>query len=248
MAITAAQVKKQRAQLRRELEKDQRKAARAELAELVKRLRAAKAERKRLLRGARAVCRRARVEVQPKAKAIRARHLLAARDEVAALRASAAGVCRTAQHRAEARAASSRARAGAALDAAQRYQGELARAAKRPKADRAAVARAAVERAHESDDEVRNNLPDELHAVWEARASKTKPSERRTRTEAFLEWAHDHPADVQTLMTRALERDIAKLERDEAAQRRELKSWQTARARSARELRNEHLAAAMVPF
>jgi restriction endonuclease len=61
--------------------------------------------------------------------------------------------------------------------------------------------RRAAELRAESDDEVRRDLGDdqELEALWEKVKHKIKGSARRSRTEAFLEYVHDHPEDLDEL-------------------------------------------------
>lgn len=56
------------------------------------------------------------------------------------------------------------------------------------------------ERLSESDDEVRNNIDPELMPVWEAVKRRIKPGERSSRTEAFLQWVHDHAGEAQRIM------------------------------------------------
>jgi hypothetical protein len=54
----------------------------------------------------------------------------------------------------------------------------------------------ATTRRAESDDEVRSNLPPELLPSFERMKRAIKASPRMSRTEAFLQWAHDHPSEV----------------------------------------------------
>lgn len=217
---TAAQAKRQRERARRELEADYKKQAREKLRELRGRLKNAKRERGRKLKRARIVCRAARRQVKPKARDIRARHAEAAKAEIEALRVAARTTCEVQRGRAEQKAARSLARAGAALDAESAYQATIARASRKPRLTKQDVRRAARERAHESDDEVAANLPEELQAVWRARAAKTKPTDRATRTEVFLDWAHNHSAEVQRIIAEDIDQQVAELVQAEAAMRR----------------------------
>lgn len=64
--------------------------------------------------------------------------------------------------------------------------------------------RRAAELRAESDDEVRRNVDDdpELGALWalqKSKAERFKGTRTRTRTEAFLEWVHDHPEALDEL-------------------------------------------------
>jgi hypothetical protein len=45
-----------------------------------------------------------------------------------------------------------------------------------------------------------------LRVVWEHVKAKIKGGPRRSRTEAFLEWAHDHPGDVYAIQEADAER------------------------------------------
>lgn len=222
--MNAQQAKAQRARAVRELNRDQKQQARDRIKELRARLKHARGQRARRVREARESCRRARRSVREKAKVIRARHRQAAQDEIVAARAVATGTCQVAATQALQRAAQSAQRAGAALDAERAYQAQVLRASKRkPHATKADVARAARERAHESDDQVAVNLPPELLPVWRERAPKTKPTDRATRTEVFLDWVHNHSSDVARIISRDVDRQIADLEREQRAAGRALR-------------------------
>lgn len=75
----------------------------------------------------------------------------------------------------------------------------------------------------ESDDEVERNLPDDLIPVFRTVKARIKPTSRRTRTEAFLEWAQEHPADVYRITDEAIEADIQDLIRQEAELAKQMK-------------------------
>jgi len=76
----------------------------------------------------------------------------------------------------------------------------------------------ARERASESDDAVEANIDDPgLRVVWSHVKAKIKGNARRSRTEAFFEWAAEHAAQVYEIQERDAERVIAELERQEAA-------------------------------
>ena len=65
---------------------------------------------------------------------------------------------------------------------------------------RAQIKSARVERRHErtqeDDDAVRSNLPPELVPVFERHRRAFKGSAKRSRTEAFLEWAEENPDEI----------------------------------------------------
>lgn len=86
---------------------------------------------------------------------------------------------------------------------AQQDAAELRRAEGRAAKQRPRMS--AAEKRAESDDEVRGNIPAELVPVFDARASKTKATERMSRTEAFLQWVHDHAGDAERILQTAAE-------------------------------------------
>lgn len=53
-----------------------------------------------------------------------------------------------------------------------------------------------TERRQESDDEVRRNIPSELHPLWKQVKGSIKGGPRKSRTEAFLQYAEEHPREV----------------------------------------------------
>jgi hypothetical protein len=67
------------------------------------------------------------------------------------------------------------------------------------------------ERRAESDDAVRVNLPADLVSVFDAVRKGIKGGPRKSRTEAFLEWAEENPGEVWALKSREAEREISKL-------------------------------------
>jgi hypothetical protein len=209
VGLTAKQLAGHRARARAELERDYQAKAKAQIKLLKQRVRNAAGERRAKLKRARSICRGAKRAARAKGKDVRARHLEAARAEIGALHAVASGACSSAVARAQRRAAESARRAGAALDAESRYQATIRRAAAKPRLARADALKAARERSNESDDQVAGNIDRELVPVWRARAAKTKATERATRTEVFMQWVHDHPADVQRALVADIDRQVA---------------------------------------
>lgn len=69
----------------------------------------------------------------------------------------------------------------------------------------------AGERRHESDDEVRSNLPADMVRVFDRVRKHIKGGPRRTRTEAFFEWAEENPGEVFELMQHDADRYLAAL-------------------------------------
>lgn len=72
----------------------------------------------------------------------------------------------------------------------------------------------AAERAAESDDEVRANIPRELVAAFDKNRRHIKATPRKTRTEAFLQWAEENPDDIWALQNEQAEREIREMVRE----------------------------------
>ena len=69
----------------------------------------------------------------------------------------------------------------------------------------------AKERRQESDQEVENNIDPHLVPVWHEVKSKIKPNDRKSRTEAFLDWVHEHGDVVAEIQIRQVEKEAEKL-------------------------------------
>lgn len=69
----------------------------------------------------------------------------------------------------------------------------------------------AKERREESADEVAHNLPPELVPVFRRVERSIHGGPRKSRTEAFLEWAEENPDDVHGIMYEQADRDVARL-------------------------------------
>ena len=67
------------------------------------------------------------------------------------------------------------------------------------------------EREAESDDEVRRNLSPDLASVFNKVRRQIKGSERRSRTEAFLEWAEENPDEIYAMQEQRAAREIDRL-------------------------------------
>ena len=70
------------------------------------------------------------------------------------------------------------------------------------------------ERREQSDHEVEVNLPPELVPAWHAKKHEIHATPRSSRTDVFLSWAHDHPADAASFYYVEAE-NVAELEREE---------------------------------
>ncbi len=102
-------------------------------------------------------------------------------------------------------------RAQAELEAERGYQRDLRRIrssrrkARGPKPVRRHPGRIARD---ESDEQVANNLPPELRTVWHAMKNRVRTRvPKKTRTEAFLEWAAENVAEVDAMQAEAFDPD-----------------------------------------
>lgn len=214
--------------IRREIERGLRERQRAKLAELRTRIKAARAAKRAGVKGARMGCKLARALIA---------------DECSQKRLQARTACATAIERARSRGD---AEVVAALDALADER-SLQRAGKAlAKAAKGSSRMTARERRAESDDEVRNNVPRELHAVFERVKRGLPKKERASRTEVFLEWVAEHPAEVAEIQADEDFRALQALHREE---RRLAKSLRAPRGkRSIERLRAELAELDEVPF
>jgi hypothetical protein len=92
------------------------------------------------------------------------------------------------------------------------YQRRIREAGKAPK-----VRATKREQSQEDDDAVRSNLPGELVPVFDAVRKRIKGTARRTRTEAFLEWAEENPDEILAVQQAQAEqylKDLVKKQRE----------------------------------
>ena len=236
--MTPAQAKADRKRLMRDIAKDERRRAREQLLELRSALREARSARKVALSAARESCRASKLAARSQAREIRARLLEEIRATVRAVRREASESC--AAGLTSARAIKDRiGRARAELEAERKFRREMRRiegyqrertrelAGKRPRG-----ALAAAERRGESDDEVEGNLEPELVSLWRRVKARIKGGPRRTRTEAFLEYAQEHPGEVLEAAEDSTDRLVRELEQREREMTRALRKGGSSGARS----------------
>ena len=73
------------------------------------------------------------------------------------------------------------------------------------------VRNAGRERESESDDAVRRDIPPELVGVFNKVRRNIKSTDRRTRSEAFLEWAEENPGEIYAMQEQEAAREIKQL-------------------------------------
>jgi hypothetical protein len=205
-----------RAALRRDIEREHRKKARAKLAELRAQLGAARLVRKNAHAEVVSRCRSARLAVRDKTRLERLRVLDELRKALHAERQAARDTCAIRKEEAKQTTSGAIEHARAELEAERKYQDDLKRIERGNRAQRLGVHRASArERRSESDDEVRTNIPAELLSLFEKVKRGIKASARETRTEAFLKYAEEHPHEVLESIDDKTEKVIRDLERQE---------------------------------
>lgn len=197
-----------RKKLQRELAEHLREKDRAALGLLRAQIKHARVERIGLLRIARQSCRTAREQLKERQAVQRAEFVQTQRAE----RVLERSLCSSGKENAKAKGLELELGARRTLKEERAFQRQVARAGKAPKTR--ATAR---ERSQEDDDAVRANLPPELVPVFEKMARKIKGTPKRTRTEAFLDWAEENPDEIlavqQAVADKAL-REMLKQQRE----------------------------------
>lgn len=257
---TQAQLRAQRKQLEREMTADLKRKDRERLSALRARLRELRGERAGKLREVKGSCRRQRRELRAKGKAAIARvreQLQALRQRVLDLRSklrempkklrserdAAASSCDAGVNDARAGIARQLRDAQEALRSEQRDQKIQRLYAGRAKLSAPKASRA--ERTSESDDEVRNNIDPEMVPIFDHVKAKIHGSARRSRTEAFFEWVHDHPSIVLEIVEEETQKELRRLEAEERRFAKEVSSGRRYRRRSTSQLAES---LAEVPF
>jgi ABC-type nitrate/sulfonate/bicarbonate transport system substrate-binding protein len=183
--------------LRQEIEKARRAKVKARLAELAEAIKKARAERDEAVRAVQSDCRLKREELRTACSLRRTRARATGTEEVL--------------------------RRKGELGEERRYERQI-READRPHGVRKVTARArARERGQESDDEVRRDLEPDMVPVFDAVRRHIKGSPRKSRTEAFLQWAEENPGEVYDLLQRDADRYLAQLLAEQDRTQRELR-------------------------
>jgi hypothetical protein len=196
----------ERKKLQRELSDHLREKDAAQLRLLRAQINHARVSRRGLLAAARTQCRVARVSLKERQADERQRLTL----EHQAQRELGRSVCQAGK--ADAKRDGLEHGAKRTLKEERIYQRRI-RAAGKPVKVRAT----ARELAAEDDDAVRSNLPAELVPVFDAVRKKIKGNAKRSRTEAFLEWAEENPDEILAVQEAKAEqylRELVKSQRD----------------------------------
>jgi hypothetical protein len=192
-------LQKELAEHLREKDKTQLRLLRAQIAH-------ARVERRSMLTRARVSCRTARESLKERQAAERAELTSAHRSE----RVAGKTACESGKTNAKLEGLELERGAKRTLKEERIYQRRLREAGKAPK-----VRATKRELAEEDDDAVRRNLPPDLREVFNVVRKKIKASPRRTRTEAFLEWAEENPDEILAVQEVAAEAYLKKLVKDQ---------------------------------
>lgn len=183
--------------LRREIERERRAAVKARLLELKGLIKQARAARDEAIAAVRSDCRLKREELRASCRLRGTRARMRGNEEVAS-------------------------KLGKLAD--ERKYETMIREGDKPSKLRSTRRTTSRERGQESDDEVRSNLAPDMVSVFNTVRRHIKGTPRKSRTEAFLQWAEENPGEVFALMQHQADRELARLlaeqERTERALRK----------------------------
>lgn len=201
-------MKNERQALQRELAAHLREKDTAALRLLRAQVNHAKVDRRHRLTAARQQCKTARADLVERQRTertgLRAQHLVE--------RLEGKTACETGKTNARSSGAELEQTAKRTLKEERIFQRRIRDAGKAPK-----TRTTKRELSQEDDDAVRSNLPGELVPVFDAVRKQIKGSARRTRTEAFLEWAEENPGEILAVQEAQAEqylRDLVKQQRE----------------------------------
>ena len=197
----------ERRYLQRELARHLKDQDRARLIELRAKIATAKVNKRAALTAARQQCRSARLDLRERLKLERE----TLRDDHRSRRVEERTACAVGKETARELGRLEQAGAQRTLREERKLQREVAAADARGRRVRST----ARERREESDDAVRANLPADLVPVFDLVRKKIKAGPRRSRTEAFLEWAEENPGEIVAVQQAQADKDLAKLLEDE---------------------------------
>lgn len=209
-ALTRAQARKQRKQLMVEIEREHRRKDREKLAALRAQIADVKRRRKEAMHDAVARCRLERLAARERAKELRRVALEQLREAVRQEKLAAREACNLRKAEVRQSAATETEKARELLRAERDFQKQMRMLEGRAK-QREREMSTARERRDESDHEVLQNLPDDLHPFFENIKHKVKGNDRISRTEVVLHLAEENPDLVVEAMTELSQRELAKL-------------------------------------
>lgn len=210
-------------QLRKELERDFRDKQKKKLAKLREGVKQAKAAKRARMKAVTRGCAKARKATAQYIAAERKRERERINAERDRLQAQDRAACEVRRGKVSKRAVGRVDKAEGELRAERGRQRTYSIYTKPAKLGRAPGGtrkpRKASERARESDEQVARNLPPELLPVWQRVKRRIKATDKMTRTEAFMQWVHDHSAEVQEIEAQEAERGVDEWVAQEVEQR-----------------------------
>lgn len=210
-----SQVTDERRKLQKELAEHLREKDKADLGLLRARIRSARVDRRHMVHVARVSCRTALVSLREKQADERRRLTL----EHQAQRQHGREVCETGKVGAKLKGLELEQTAKRTLKEERIYQRQIRNAGK--KAPKRSTAR---ERSQEDDDAVRSNLPAELVPVFDKHRKQFKDGAKRSRTEAFLEWAEENPDEILLVQQSEADRSLRALLKEQRELGRSVRS------------------------
>lgn len=189
----------ERKRLQKELAEHLREKDRAALGLLRAQIKSARVERRHMVHVARVSCRTALVSLRARQADERKRLTL----EHQAERAEGREVCSTGKVNAKSKGLELEGRAKRTLKEERIFQRQIRNAGK-TKPQRST----ARERSQEDDEAVRSNLPAELVPVFDKHRKAFRDTPKRSRTEAFLEWAEENPDEILAVQQAQADKDL----------------------------------------
>jgi hypothetical protein len=218
-----ARVKGDREKLRREIAAELRRRDREKLAELRDAIRKARRVRREAVGHVVTQCRGARTELRATYRERREALLAELREEYRLAKMRAGVACKKRKGEVRAAGITTEEAARAVLHAERAYQNEIRAAERDAKARARAMNRTAKERASESDDEVRQNIPDDLVPIFNRVKKSIKGTPKLSRTEAFLHWAEENADEVFAMRAEDTEREVARLVAEHGAHEKKMR-------------------------
>jgi hypothetical protein len=209
--MTPTQAKAHRKQLMKEIGNELRAKDRIHLNQIRTRIVEARAARREAIAEAKHQCKAARIALKQKQVAERER----IKADQAAERIERRGSCKSSKAQADVEGKGRIVGLRGELHATAKEQRVIERAGKAPR-----LRSTSGERRAESDDAVRSNIPENLVPVFNKVKAKIKGSARRSRSEAFLEWAHENPEEVLDFQQHDADRYLKELVAQEKEQGR----------------------------
>lgn len=185
------------------------------LAQLRQEIANAKRRRAAALAHARELCRRSKAATREAVRRYRKQERERMNATIAAWRAETKQRCRARRERIR-RAAKTEIQRRKALADEKRFRRAQERQLERRVAKERAASDRRIERRRreEDDDQVLANIDPGLHSVFHAVKRSIKPSPRKSRTEAFLEYVHENPEEVLAIQSQQADSDVARMIRE----------------------------------